>query len=117
MDRFHAMRTFVRVVDSQGVSRAAQAMAFVVVGGNVFGMLAPVVTGYVISATGSYNWAFVIAGGLLVTGAVVSLGMTRKPMIPPEPALAGESVGAGSVKSATSHRAIQHPAGPQPRQP
>ncbi|NWA28245.1 hypothetical protein HX866_25455 [Pseudomonas gingeri] len=55
MDRFHAMRTFVRVVDSQGVSRAAQAMAFVVVGGNVFGMLAPVVTGYVISATGSYN--------------------------------------------------------------
>lgn len=27
MDRFHAMRTFVRVVDSQGFSRAAQAMS------------------------------------------------------------------------------------------
>lgn len=58
-----------------------RAMAFVVVGGNIFGMLAPVVTGYVISATGSYNWAFGIAGGLLVTGALVILSMTRKPMI------------------------------------
>ena len=53
-------------------------------GGNVFGMLAPVVTGYVISATGSYNWAFGIAGGLHVTGALVILSMTRKPMIPKE---------------------------------
>lgn len=59
-----------------------RAMAFVVVGGNIFGMLAPIVTGYVISATGSYNWAFGIAGGLLVTGALVILSMTRKPMIP-----------------------------------
>ncbi|BDB20860.1 MFS transporter [Pseudomonas sp. CYM-20-01] len=61
-----------------------RAMAFVVVGGNIFGMLAPVVTGYVISATGRYNWAFGIAGGLLVTGALVILSMTRKPMIPKE---------------------------------
>ncbi|NWB31910.1 MFS transporter [Pseudomonas gingeri] len=61
-----------------------RAMAFVVVGGNVFGMLAPVVTGYVISATGSYNWAFGIAGGLLLTGALVILSMTRKPMIAKE---------------------------------
>ncbi|UHH32073.1 MFS transporter [Pseudomonas veronii] len=61
-----------------------RAMAFVVVGGNIFGMMAPVVTGYVISATGSYNWAFGIAGGLLVTGALVILSMTRKPMIPKE---------------------------------
>lgn len=62
-----------------------RAMAFVVVGGNIFGMLAPVVTGYVISATGSYNWAFGIAGGLLITGALVILSMTKKPMIPNEP--------------------------------
>ncbi|WP_230853239.1 hypothetical protein [Pseudomonas fluorescens] len=59
-------------------------MAFVVMGGNIFGMLAPVVTGYVISATGSYNWAFGIAGGLLVTRALVILSMTRKSMIPKE---------------------------------
>jgi MFS family permease len=57
-----------------------RALAFVVVGGNIFGMLAPIVTGNVITATWSYNWAFAIAGALLVTGAVVILSMTRKPM-------------------------------------
>lgn len=54
-------------------------MAFVVVGGEIFEILAPTVTGYVITATGSYNWAFAFAGGLLVTGAIVILSMTRKP--------------------------------------
>ena len=54
-------------------------------------MLAPIVTGYVITATGSYNWAFAIAGALLVAGAIVILSMTRKPMIP-EKQLAVESL-------------------------
>lgn len=58
-----------------------RAMGFVVVGGNTFGMLAPVVTGYVISATGNFDWAFVIAGLLLVAGATATLTLTRKPMI------------------------------------
>jgi ACS family glucarate transporter-like MFS transporter len=31
----------------------ARTMAFVVVGGNIFGMTAPIATGYVIGATGS----------------------------------------------------------------
>lgn len=57
-----------------------KAMAFLVVGGNTFGLLAPIVTGYVISATGSYNWAFGIAGVLLVLGAAATLTLTRKPM-------------------------------------
>lgn len=56
------------------------AMGFVIVGGNIFGMLAPIVTGYVIAATGSYSWAFVIAGGLLVLGAGALLGLTRQPI-------------------------------------
>ncbi|QXH53905.1 MFS transporter [Pseudomonas fakonensis] len=60
-----------------------RAMAFVVVGGNLFGMAAPIVTGYVIQATNSYNWAFMIAGILLVAGAVIALTMTRKPMVSP----------------------------------
>jgi ACS family glucarate transporter-like MFS transporter len=51
-------------------------------GGNLFGMLAPVVTGYVIQASGGYNAAFVIAGSLLLVGAVIALTMTRKPMLP-----------------------------------
>ena len=37
-----------------------RAMAFLVVGGNVFGLLAPIVTGYVISITGSYDWALAL---------------------------------------------------------
>lgn len=58
-----------------------RAVAFVVMGGNLFGMLAPVVTGYVIQASGGYNAAFVIAGSLLLVGAVIALTMTRKPML------------------------------------
>ena len=56
------------------------AMAFLVVGGNVFGLLAPIVTGYVIAATGSYDMAFFIAGGLLVVGAGSALLLTRRPI-------------------------------------
>ncbi|HIE1650184.1 TPA: MFS transporter [Burkholderia cenocepacia] len=59
----------------------AKAMAFVVIGGNVFGMVAPIATGYVINTTGSYNWAFGIAGLLLLAGATVVLTMTRSPMV------------------------------------
>ncbi|RQR31435.1 MFS transporter [Burkholderia sp. Bp9143] len=59
----------------------AKAMAFVVIGGNAFGMVAPIATGYVINATGSYNWAFGIAGLLLLAGATVVLTMTRSPMV------------------------------------
>jgi len=56
------------------------AMGFVVVGGNLFGMMAPIVTGYVISLTGSYSWAFVIAGCLLALGATSVLCLTRQPI-------------------------------------
>jgi MFS family permease len=56
------------------------AMGFVVLGGNVFGLLAPVVTGYVIAWTGSYDWAFVIAGLLLICGAGSVLCLTRQPI-------------------------------------
>jgi nitrate/nitrite transporter NarK len=63
-----------------GSRDVAKAMAFVVVGGNVFGMIAPIATGYVVAATGSYDWAFGIAGLLLLAGATVVLTMTRAPM-------------------------------------
>ena len=36
---------------------SGKAMAILVVGGNTFGIAAPIVTGYVIQITGSYNWA------------------------------------------------------------
>lgn len=55
---------------------------FLVTGGNLFGVLAPIVTGYVISGTGSYDWAFVVAGLLLLCGALACLTMTRDPISP-----------------------------------
>lgn len=67
----------------------AKAMAFVVVGGNIFGMVAPIATGYVINATGSYNWAFGIAGLLLLAGACVVLTTTRSPILRNHGAAAG----------------------------
>ena len=56
------------------------AMAFVVVGGNLFGLLAPIVTGYIIAATGGYGGAFLTAGVLLLIGALSTLTLTRRPM-------------------------------------
>lgn len=67
------------------------AMAFLVVGGNTFGLLAPIVTGYVIAGTGSYDMAFVIAGVLLVVGASSILTLTHKP-------IGGQSMAAPSLK-------------------
>ena len=58
-----------------------KAMGFVVVGGNLFGLLAPIVTGYVIQITGSYDGAFLVAGLLLILGATATLTMTRQPMV------------------------------------
>jgi MFS family permease len=37
---------------------AGRAFAFLVLGGNSFGLLAPIVTGYLVEATGSFNSAF-----------------------------------------------------------
>lgn len=53
------------------------ATGMLVFGGNVFGLLAPIVTGYVISATGNYDLAFVIAGCLLVIGVMSTLVLAR----------------------------------------
>jgi ACS family glucarate transporter-like MFS transporter len=72
-------------------SDAGKATGIATLGGNVFGLLAPIVTGYVIAETGSYAAAFVLAGVLLLCGAVVSLTMTRK-RIGNYPAFTGATV-------------------------
>jgi len=61
---------------------AGRATGLLIVGGNIFGILAPVVTGYVVSATGSFDYAFVVAGGLLVCGSLSALLLTRQPIAP-----------------------------------
>ncbi len=53
-----------------------------VVGGNSFGLVAPILTGYVVDITGSFDGAFMVAGGLALIGAVATLTMTRRPIVP-----------------------------------
>jgi len=65
---------------------AGTATSVTVMGGNLFGVLAPIVTGYVIAASGSYAWSFIIAGLLLLCGAVVSFTLTRRPIEARQPA-------------------------------
>lgn len=38
--------------------------------GNVGGLLAPIVTGYIVEASGSFVWALVAAGGMVLFGAI-----------------------------------------------
>ncbi|MGA8192313.1 MAG: hypothetical protein WB902_02970, partial [Acetobacteraceae bacterium] len=51
-----------------------------VLGGNSFGMMGPIVTGFVVALTGSFNGTFAVAGILALIGAVATLTMTRRPM-------------------------------------
>lgn len=52
---------------------SGSAIAFISTGGNIFGIAAPIVTGYVISISHGYQAGFVIAGALLVAGALITL--------------------------------------------
>ena len=56
---------------------SGRAFAFMVLGGNIFGLLAPIVTGYIVQATGSFSSAFILAGLLSLIGATVSFTLTR----------------------------------------
>jgi MFS family permease len=56
---------------------AGRALAFLVLGGNSFGLCAPIVTGYLVEATGSFNSAFVAAGVLALVGATAALTLSR----------------------------------------
>ncbi len=69
---------------------AGRAFAFLVLGGNTFGLLAPIVTGYIVAATGSFNSAFVAAGVLALIGAVAALVLSRGTL--------GESYAVGRVR-------------------
>jgi ACS family glucarate transporter-like MFS transporter len=62
------------------------AMGVSILGGILFGIVAPVITGYIVKSTGSFGGAFLVAGGLLVAGALASFAMTNRPL-----AFAGET--------------------------
>jgi MFS family permease len=63
---------------------SGRATGLLILGGNIFGISAPIVTGYVVQSTGSFNMAFVVAGSLLVLGALVLFLLVRAPIGPGE---------------------------------
>jgi ACS family glucarate transporter-like MFS transporter len=58
-------------------SYAGVATSFLILGGNLFGLAAPIVTGYAVAASGGFAAAFTIAGVLLLAGALASIALTR----------------------------------------
>jgi MFS family permease len=63
---------------------SGRATGLLILGGNIFGISAPIVTGYVVQSTGSFNMAFVVAGSLLVLGALALFLLVRAPIGPGE---------------------------------
>ena len=56
------------------------AIAIISTGGNLFGLIAPIATGYVVSITHSYHAGFVITGVLVLAAAAVTLSLTKRPV-------------------------------------
>jgi MFS family permease len=64
------------------VRDVGKAISLCILSGNICGLLAPIVTGYIIAGFGNYDWALWIAGILLVIGAIALAIMTRKVILP-----------------------------------
>jgi ACS family glucarate transporter-like MFS transporter len=62
-----------------------KALSLTILSGNIFGLVAPIITGYVVAWTGQYDWAFAIAGTLLVIGALALTALTRDVILPAAP--------------------------------
>jgi sugar phosphate permease len=56
------------------------AIGFLILGGNIFGSLVPIATGYIVKWTGSFDLAFYLAGLLLFAAALISVTMTVRPL-------------------------------------
>lgn len=61
-------------------SRVGMATGFLIMGGNIFGVVAPIATGYAVASPLGYAGAFVIAGALLLAGTVTVTVLTRRPI-------------------------------------
>jgi nitrate/nitrite transporter NarK len=59
-----------------------KAISLTILAGNLCGLLAPIVTGYVVAGLGSYDWALWIAGILLMIGIAALATMTRAVILP-----------------------------------
>ncbi|HXW41424.1 MAG TPA: MFS transporter [Xanthobacteraceae bacterium] len=68
-----------------------KALSLAILAGNICGLLAPIVTGYVVAGLGAYDWALWIAGILLVIGATALATMTRAVILPADAAMPAQS--------------------------
>jgi MFS family permease len=59
---------------------AGAAFGIMLVGGNLFGLAAPVVTGYLVKATGNFTSAFGLSGLIALAGAAMAYWWTREPI-------------------------------------
>jgi MFS family permease len=73
-----------------------KAISLTILSGNLCGLLAPIVTGYIVAGLGTYDWALWIAGILLVVGAAAVGTMTQRVILP---AAAPAEAQAGDVKA------------------
>jgi ACS family glucarate transporter-like MFS transporter len=58
-------------------SDAGKGHAVLIIGGNTFGTLAPIVTGYVVANTGGFDATWYFCSALLIVGAVIVMSFTR----------------------------------------
>ncbi len=63
-------------------SSAGAVFGLTTLGGNLFGLLAPIVTGYLVDWTGSYTWPFIVAALLLFVGSIITTVLSRQPLQP-----------------------------------
>ena len=61
---------------------AGTVFALLVLGGNGFGFVAPMLTGFIIAKTHEYTLSFALAAALLVAGMAISWLMVRRPLQP-----------------------------------
>jgi nitrate/nitrite transporter NarK len=67
---------------------AGTVFALLVLGGNGFGFVAPMLTGFIIAKTHEYTLSFALAAALLVAGMAISWLMVRRPLQPASPTAA-----------------------------
>jgi MFS family permease len=60
--------------------QAGTAVSILILGGNSFGIVAPIATGYIVGSSLGYAGAFMIAGVLLLAGVATALLLTRRPI-------------------------------------
>jgi MFS family permease len=63
-------------------SSAGAVFGLLVLGGNSFGFIAPILTGFIIARTQEYTLSFVLAAALLVVGMAISWFVVRRPLQP-----------------------------------